>query len=146
MRNNKIDKHEFVVWISCFCIIIPKCLQPEFAYMKRVSHICEFCKGFFTREYILQWSMGGGCGSFLTKGNLSSGMILDKGGHFPADQNGQPPCCPHLHDHNHRRRHHGDDDVDREIIIIVTIIMVTMMSIVIRKMITGSVGVIAYQI
>ena len=45
-------------------------------------------------------------------------MILDKGGHFPADQNGQPPCCPHLHDHNHRRRHHGDDDVEREIIII----------------------------
>ena len=36
-----------------FFIIIPKCPKPEFAYMKRVLHICELClHAFYARIYI----------------------------------------------------------------------------------------------
>ena len=87
MFNEKQQNRQ--TWICCLdFVFLHHYPQMSIAWVciheKSFAHLW-ILQRFFTREYILQWSMGGGCGSFLTKGNLSSGMILDKGGHFPAD-------------------------------------------------------------
>ena len=90
MFNEKQQNRQ--TWICCLdFVFLHHYPQMSIAWVciheKSFAHLWILQSFFYAWIYIAVvdgWGGGVG-GSFLTKGNLSSGMILDKGGHFPAD-------------------------------------------------------------